>query len=168
VLLLDYRGYGGSGGAPTEEGLVDDAEAAARWLEGRGAGKVAYFGESLGCGVAVALAARRPPAALILQSGADSLVHVAQRAYPVFPIGLLMKDRFDAAAQIASVPAPLLSIHGTEDELIPMAFGRALFDAAPGPKEWYPVEGAGHNDVSTRAGSAYYARVHAWLERTLS
>lgn len=164
VFLLDYRGYGGSSGAPTEEGLVLDALASVRWLRERGAARIAYYGESLGCGVAALLAAREPPAAIVFQSGADSLVEVAKSVHPWLPIGLLMKDRFEAADAMRGVACPVLSVHGAEDELIAVERGRALFDAAAGPKEWWVVEGAGHNDVIEAAGpAAYFDRVAAFL-----
>jgi len=164
VFLLDYRGYGGSGGAPTEEGLLLDAEAAAGWLRTRGATKLAYYGESLGCGVAVALAAREPPAALILQSGADSLVPVAQAVHPWLPVAWLLKDRYDAAEAMREVRCPVFSVHGADDRLIVPARGRALFDAAQGPKEWWLVPGADHNDVIDTAGpKAFFERVDAFL-----
>ena len=165
VLLVDYRGYGGSGGSPTENGLYTDAEASADYLRGRGVEHLVYFGESLGCGVAVEAAVRRPPRALILQAGAASLVPIGQRLYPWLPIGLFMKDRFDAVDRIPEIACPLLSIHGTDDTHIPIAMGRALFDAAPEPKEWYAVEGGGHNDLPSTAGREYYARVQAFLEQ---
>jgi fermentation-respiration switch protein FrsA (DUF1100 family) len=164
AMLLDYRGYGGSGGSPSEAGLVLDAEAAARWLFARGA-KVVYYGESLGCGVAALLAAREPPVAIVFQSGADSLAAVGQAVYPWLPIRLLMKDRFDAARAMRGVSCPVLSIHGEKDTLIRPERGRALFDAALGPKEWWLVPGAGHNDVIDEAGPpAFFTRVAAFLK----
>jgi hypothetical protein len=166
AFLLDYRGYGGSGGSPTEEGLLLDAEAAAAWLRARGVAKVAYYGESLGCGVAAALAAKAPPAAIVFQSGADSLAEVGRKVYPWLPIGLLMKDRYEAAEAMRGVACPVLSVHGAEDELIPWGRGRALFDAAPGPKEWWLVPRAGHNDVIDAAPPpAFFARIDAFLSR---
>jgi hypothetical protein len=166
VFLLDYRGYGGSGGSPTEEGLLLDGEAAVRWLRARGSARIVYYGESLGCGVAAALAAKEPPLAIVFQSGSDSLVPIAKRAYPWLPIGWLMKDRYDAAARMGGVSCPVLSVHGSRDALIPPARGRALLDACLGPKEWWLVEGAGHNDVVDVAGpGAFFARVDAFLSR---
>ncbi len=168
VFLLDYRGYGGSPGSPTEKGFLLDAEAAVRWLRARGVQKIAYYGESLGCGVAALLAAREPPAAIVFQSGADSLVEVGRKVYPWLPIGLLMKDRYDAAAAMHEVRCPVLSVHGEDDDLIPWARGRALFDAAHGPKEWWLVEGAGHNDVIDVVGpAAYFSRLDAFLHGTV-
>jgi hypothetical protein len=163
VFIVDYRGYGGSGGAPTQEGLILDAEAAAAWLADRGERDVVYVGESIGCGVAVHLAARRPPAAMVLHSGARSLVDVGRHAYPILPIGWIMKDTFDCAESLKNVSCPVLCVHGDHDRIIPMKFGRMLYDAASGPKEWYVVEGAGHNDLPWVGGRAYYEKVHTFL-----
>jgi fermentation-respiration switch protein FrsA (DUF1100 family) len=168
VLLLDYRGYGGSGGRPTEEGLARDADAAVAFLEARGHRTIVHFAESLGCGVAVAAAVRRPPAAMVLHSGAVSLAQVAKRAYPWLPAGLLMKDRFDCEDTIGGAGCPVLVVHGSRDELIPPALGRALYDAAAEPKEWYEVEGAGHNDLPFVGGRAYVDRVHSFLAAAIS
>jgi fermentation-respiration switch protein FrsA (DUF1100 family) len=141
---------------------VLDAEAAVRWLRARGT-RVVYYGESLGCGVAAALAKRAPPQAIVFQSGADSLVRVGQAVYPWLPIRWLMKDRFDAAAAMKEVRCPVLCVHGEADELIAPERGRALFDALVGPKEWWLVPGAGHNDVVDWAGPAYFDRLAAFL-----
>jgi len=170
VFLLDYRGYGGSEGSPSEAGLAQDADAAADFLRDRGVAKVVYFGESIGCGVATALAARRPPAALVLQGGASSVAAVAARHYRFLPIGLIVKDRYDAAAAIGTVPCPVLSIHGSDDGIVPIELGRELHDAAKAArfKEWYEIEGAGHNDVAYAGGRAYYTRVHDFLTRAVN
>lgn len=164
VCAVDYRGYGGSQGVPTEEGLYRDAEAALDWLEGRGLEKVVYLGESLGSAVAVELARRRPPAALIVQSGFSSAVDVGQKAYPFLPVRLLMKDRYESAAKIAQVRAPSLFIHGTKDSIVPIRFGRALHDAATGVKEWYEVPNADHNDLPWVGGRAYLERIRRFLQ----
>jgi fermentation-respiration switch protein FrsA (DUF1100 family) len=163
AFLLDYRGYGGSGGAPTEAGLLADAEAAVRWLRARGEERLVYYGESLGCGVVAALAAREPPRGVVFHAGADSLVHVAKKAYPWLPVGLLMRDRFDAAARMRGVACPVLAVHGEDDTLIEPARGRALLDAAAGRKEWWLVPGAGHNDIVDAAGQAFFARLDLFL-----
>jgi hypothetical protein len=167
VFLLDYRGYGGSEGSPSEDGLRADAEAACAWLEERGAGRLVYLGESLGSAVAVRLAEARPPAALILQSGFSSMVDVARRIYPFLPVGWLMKDRYECSARIGSISSPLLMIHGEEDREIPPELARPLFDAAREPKEWCLVAGAGHNDLPWVGGSAYYERIDRFLRQHL-
>lgn len=163
LFILDYRGYGGSGGSPSEEGFYLDAEAAREWLDSRAKGQLVYLGESIGCGVAVELARRRPPAALILQAGFSSAVDVARRAYPYFPVSLLMKDRFESARKIPEVKCPVLCIHGDADTIVPMPLGRALFEAARDPKEWFEVPGAGHNDLPWVNLEAYKARIEAFI-----
>lgn len=163
VLLLDYRGYGGSEGSPAEAGFARDAEAAAAWLESRGYERQVYLGSSIGCGAAVGLAGRRPPIGLIVQSGAVDLAPVATRAYPFLPMRLLMRDRFDVRTAAASVRSPSLSIHGDQDRIVPLSSGRALHEAFGGPKALWIVEGAGHNDVVEVAGREWYDRVHAFL-----
>ena len=146
VFIVDYRGYGGSEGSPTEEGLYRDAEASIRWLEERDSGKLVFVGESLGSGVAVEMALRHPPAALIIQSGFSSAVDVARSVYWFLPVGLLMSDRFDSIRKIGDVTAPLLQIHGEADSVVPVEFGRRLFDAAAEPKVWLGIPGGDHND----------------------
>ena len=165
VFILDYRGFGGSEGAPTEEGLYLDAEAGAQWLAARGAEKVVYFGESLGCAVAVELALRAPPAGMILQAGFSSATDVAKRAYPFLPVGLLLQDRFEAAGRIRRVTCPILFIHGDKDSIVPYEIGRALHDAATAPKEWLEVKGADHNDIPDVGGNAYLERIGEFLRR---
>lgn len=163
VFLLDYRGYGGSEGSPTEDGLYRDAEAAVRWLEDRNVDNLVYLGESLGSGVAVEMASRRPPAALIVQSGFSSAVDIGKSAYPYLPVGLLMRDRFESLAKIGEIQVPLLQIHGDQDRIVPLAFGRKLFEAAKEPKQWLTLSGLGHN-------TAYWAEEEymATLEKFLS
>jgi hypothetical protein len=165
VFILDYRGFGGSEGSPTEEGLYLDAEAGARWLAARGAGKIVYFGESLGSAVAVELALRAPPAGMVLQAGFPSATDVARRAYPFLPVGLLLRDRFEAAERIRRVTCPILFIHGDRDSIVPFELGRVLHDAAVAPKEWFAVRGADHNDIPDVGGAAYFERIGEFLRR---
>ena len=164
VLALDYRGYGGSGGSPTEIGLYADAEAAAEWLVDAGHTQLVYLGESLGTGVAVELARRRPPAALILEAPFDSLVKTAQYHFPWLPVSLLLRDRFESATKVADMPVPLLVIHGDFDEVVPQPRGVALFEAAQKPKTWVPVAEAGHNDLRMKLGDAYFKYIEAFLD----
>ena len=162
VLALDYRGYGGSEGSPTEEGLYADAEAAAHWLSQRGVADIVYFGESLGTGVAVELARRLPPGRLVLQAPFDSLVAVGRRAYPFLPVSWLLRDRFASYEKIAQVHVPLLVLHGTEDRIVPIEHGRRLYARAPEPKRFVAIEGFGHNDLRT-AGDAFYRPLSTFL-----
>ncbi len=164
LLALDYRGYGGSEGSPSEAGLYLDAEAAASWLVAAGHERLVYFGESLGTAVAVELARRRTPHAMVLEAPFDSLVNVAQHHFPWLPVHWLLSDRFWAAKRISEVDAPVLVIHGEQDTVVPQARGRALFDAAASAKTWISVPGAGHNDLRDRFGARYLAAVDAFLQ----
>lgn len=163
VLLLDYRGYGGSGGSPSEAGLVQDGVAAFDWLREKGYQDVVLFGESIGCGVAVLVATKRRPRGLVLQSGAISITEVAARAYPFLPVRWFLRDRFELADAAARIDAPALVVHGDEDEIVPLELGRALHDALGGETAWFVVDGAGHNDVEHAGGRAYRDRVAAFL-----
>jgi hypothetical protein len=163
LFLLDYRGYGGNPGTPTETGLYIDAQAAVAWLAREPGRKLAYLGESLGSSVAVEMATRAAPAGLIIQSGFSSAVAVGQHRYPFLPVDLLMKDRFDSMPKIRGLSCPLLSIHGDLDRAVPPSLGRALYEAAPQPKEWLPVPGAAHNDVSGVGGQSYWKKIDDFL-----
>jgi fermentation-respiration switch protein FrsA (DUF1100 family) len=165
VLAVDYRGYGGSGGSPSEDGLLSDAEAGARWLDEQGAGALVVVGESLGSGVAVGLAARHPAAALVLVSAFPSLVPIARKAYPWLPVGLLMRDSFECSSKLAALDVPVLFVHGEADTIVPVTLGRALFEAAGGPKEWWALPGADHNDLPYADLPAFVQRVESFLDR---
>ena len=165
VFALDYRGYGGSGGSPTEVGLLADARAALEWLKNAGITDHVYFGESIGCGVAVNIAEERPPRALILQSAYSSAADVAQRQYWFLPVRLLMLDRFECLEAVKKLDAPLLAIHGESDRIIPIDIGRRLFENAPGPKEWLAIPGAGHNNVPFVDPRTYWKTIFSFLER---
>lgn len=163
VLLVDYRGYGGNPGKPTAEGLLDDARAAADWLEAQPAidGTV-YLGESLGTGVAVALAVERPPAALVLRSPFPSLAAVARVHYGPVPDWLL-RDRFPSAERIRRLETPVLVVAGTADRIIPPELSRELHAAAGSPKRLVEVEGAGHNDRALLDGRELIDAVTGFL-----
>jgi fermentation-respiration switch protein FrsA (DUF1100 family) len=151
VLALEYRGYGGNPGKPNEKGLIEDGRAAFAFLKAQGipdAGIVLY-GESLGTGVAVPLAAEHPVRALVLRSPYSSIAEVAAIQLPYIPARWLVRDRFDSLAKIGFNKAPLFIFHGANDTLIPLAVGRELFEAAPEPKTWLTIDGVGHNDVQT-------------------
>ena len=149
VLLFDYRGYGGNPGSPTEQGLELDARAAREFLinrRGVEAGRLIYFGESLGTGVAVKLATEHPSAALILRSPYTSMADIGQHHYPWLPVRLLLRDRYDSLMLISRVKTPLLIIAGERDYIVPAEFSRRLYDAAPQPKTFASIPGADHND----------------------
>ena len=163
VFILDYRGYGGSAGTPTENGFYQDGQAAIEWLRKNTHQQLIYFGESLGSGVAVEMAIRLPPAALIIQSGFSSAVDVAKKSYPYLPVSLIMKDRYESLKKIDGVTCPLLVIHGQDDSTIPFKLVTALYEAAPGPKDWFLVPKANHNDVASVGGQPYWDRIESFL-----
>lgn len=147
VLLAGYRGYGGSTGSPTEKGLITDGRASVDFLRTRGVSlrDMVFYGESLGTGVAVQLAAETHPGAVVLESPFTAVVDVAARTYWWLPVKLLMKDPFRSEPVIDAIAAPLLVIHGEEDQVIPIELGKKLFAAAREPKQLIVVPGGGHN-----------------------
>ena len=164
VLMLEYRGYGGSPGTPTEAGAsasmgpprsiflraTDDAEPP------RALRRVA------GSGVAVGLAVEDEIAALILEAPFTSVAEIAQYHYSFVPASVLVRDRFDLLSKIGGVKAPTLVLHGQRDRVVPVRFGRALFEAAPEPKEFWLSREAGHEDL-VRFGA--FEAVRSFLER---
>jgi len=163
VLIPDYRGYGRSAGRPTEQGLYRDADAAYDWLIAQGwpPQRIILHGESLGTSVAADLASRRPCAGLVLEAPFPSARAVAARVLPL--IGPLLIWGFDTRAKIGKVHAPILVIHGTEDEVIDFSMGQAVYDAAPEPKTFWAVTGAHHNDIVSYAGPAYRKRLQSFI-----
>jgi fermentation-respiration switch protein FrsA (DUF1100 family) len=156
VLLMDYRGFGGNAGTPSERGLALDSRAARAYLATRpdvDASRVVYFGESLGAAVAVELAVEHPPLALVLRSPFTSLADVGRYHYPALPVRALLRDRFDSLGRIGRVRAPLLVIAADRDSIVPVEQSRRLYDAAPGRKALVVVAGADHNDAVLLAGS---------------
>ena len=148
TLIFDYRGYGNSGGAPTEEGTYRDAEAAWRYLTEQQhipSCRIVLFGESLGGAVAAWLAARQKPGALVIASGFTSVPDLGQQLYPFLPVRWLARIRYDTRVYLRAVAVPVLVAHSPDDEIIPFAHGRALFAAANPPKQFLELAG-GHND----------------------
>ena len=166
ALLVEYRGYGGNPGAPTEAGLFEDARAGLEFLRAQGiaAGRIVLYGESLGTAVAVHAATRGPVGAVVLESPFTSIAAVAQHHYPFVPANLLVWDRFDALSRIGQIDAPLLMLQGGRDGIVPARFGEALFAAAPEPKERWLKPEAGHEDL---AGFGALDAVVAFIERRL-
>ena len=154
VLMAEYRGYGGNPGTPSEAGFYADGRAALAFLdrEGVAADRVVLYGESLGSGVAVALTVQHEIAALILEAPFTSVAEVAQQHFPYVPAARMVIDRFDSFSRIGRVKAPILVLHGERDRVVPVRYGRALFDAAPEPKEGWFAPDAGHEDLA-RYGS---------------
>lgn len=153
LLALSYRGYAGSGGAPGEAGFAEDARAAyAAAKEFAPAAGIVLFGESLGSGVAVRLAAERPTGGIILTAPFTGVEDRAAEIFWYLPVRLLLADRFRSRDLIGRVRAPLLILHGEADTVIPIAHGRALFALANEPKTLAPFPGGGHDDLWERGG----------------
>jgi fermentation-respiration switch protein FrsA (DUF1100 family) len=154
VLMLEYRGYGGNPGSPTEAGLYSDGQAALDFLkhEGIASNRLILYGESLGSGVAVRLATRNEVVELILEAPPTSVAEVAQCHFPYVPASRLVVDRFDSLSRIGEVKAPILVMHGERDRVVPVRYGRALFNAAPEPKEGWFVPEAGHENLASFGG----------------
>lgn len=172
VFMLDYRGYGLSGGKPVEEGVYEDARTALDWLQGRpDAGPVVLHGVSLGGAVAARVAWERPEVAgLILESTFTSLEAMAAVAYPFLPSFLRgrLTGQFDTLSLVPGLRMPILVIHGAADTLIPVEMGRTLHRAAAErtdapPAGWLEVAGAGHNDVFMAGGEEYVRRKAAFV-----
>ncbi len=148
VVALSFRGYAGSSGKPSEQGLLQDAAAAYAFTTARyNANKIVVWGFSLGSGVAVALAAEQPVAKLILEAPYSSVADVAASLLPIFPVRLVMRDPFRSDQRIALVKVPLLIMHGAHDQAIPIAFGERLFALAREPKQFLRFPEGGHNDL---------------------
>jgi fermentation-respiration switch protein FrsA (DUF1100 family) len=150
VLMVEYRGFGGNAGIPNETGLLSDGVAALDFLAADGIvpSRVVVYGESLGSGVAVPLAAQREVAAVVLEAPFTSVAEVAQYHYSFVPASALVRDRFDSRAKIGHVKAPMLVLHGERDRVVPLRFGHALFDAASEPKEFWTAPAAGHENLT--------------------
>jgi fermentation-respiration switch protein FrsA (DUF1100 family) len=150
LVALSYRGYGGSSGSPTEAGLIKDAEAAYAFTVARYApSRIVLWGESLGTGVAVALAAEKPVGHVVLQSPFSSAADVGAERYWFVPVRLLMKDQFRSDLRIGKVTAPVLVLHGDQDQVVPFALGERLYGLINAPKRFVRFPGAGHNDLGT-------------------
>ncbi|PWB95271.1 alpha/beta hydrolase [Methylosinus sporium] len=166
-LAIAYRGYAGSSGMPTQEGVMRDAEAA--YTEARARGyepeRLVIIGESLGSGVATQLAARRAAAALALDSPFSSAVDVAETRFGFLPVRWLMLDQFRSDLAIRDVHMPLLIVHGDEDGVVPIALGRRLFDLANEPKTFFLAPGGQHLVLGL---PDVFPRVARWLDATLA
>jgi len=160
LLFIEYRGYGGNPGQPSEDGLHDDALGAAAFLAAQGiqSERVVLYGESLGTGVAVWLATEKKVAAVILDSPYTSIANVAQSHFWFLPVKLLMKNRFDLLGRIGRINTPLLVMQGELDDVVPPAMGKAVFAAARQPKQfWAGPESRHWNVLETGGGDAVLA-----------
>lgn len=157
-LVIAYRGYEGSTGTPTEEGLRQDAEAAYGWLSARVPPEdIVIHGFSLGSGVAVRLASEHPARALILEAPYTATTDVAALSVPWAPVHWLMRDQYRSRDRIGGVDMPVLILHGDQDRVIPFEQGERLFQLAPRPRTFVRMVGSNHNTL-TRDG----AYDHIW------
>jgi pimeloyl-ACP methyl ester carboxylesterase len=148
VLLLDYRGYGGNPGSPSEDGLARDAFAASEALEALGfpPDRTIYLGESLGTGVVTRLQLRRPAAGLVLRSPFTELADVAAHHYPWLPARILLRDRFEVTAALARIDAPVTVVYGDRDSVVPSELSARVAEEARNLHERLVLSGADHND----------------------
>jgi fermentation-respiration switch protein FrsA (DUF1100 family) len=153
VVGVSYRGYGGSTGAPSEDGLIADGIAAYEFAAKLySPARVALWGESLGTGVAVAVAAEAPVAKLVLETPFTSAVDVGASVYFFLPVRFLMKDQFRSDLRIKNVKAPVLILHGENDSVVPIAFGEKLYEMIVGEKKFARFKGGAHYDLDRHGG----------------
>ena len=168
VLLVNYRGYGASGGRPGERELVSDALEIHDWAARRpdiDGSRIAIHGRSLGTGVAVALAAARPVRCVVLTSPYASVLQIAREAYPWLPVALLLRHPFDSARRAGGAKAPALILIGEADDVIAPRHSRRLAASWGGPVEVASFPGFGHNDLSVNP--RYDAAIRGFLDRCL-
>ena len=165
VLALDYRGYGLSGGVPSEAGLYADATAAYQYLRDTlrvPPARILIYGHSLGSGVAVELATRVEAAGLILEGAFTSVPDRSAEVYPWLPVRWIGHNRFPSLARIGAVRMPVLIIHGRDDQTIPIGHGRRLHQAARAPRTFLEVAG-GHDDAFETGAREYEAGIRHFL-----
>jgi fermentation-respiration switch protein FrsA (DUF1100 family) len=164
VYMMTYRGYGGSTGSPSEAANVADARLAYHALvkEGVAPGSIIAYGESLGSGIAVRIAAELPVAGVILEAPYTSIVDIAAATYPFYPVRLFLIDRYETARYIGGIKAPLLILHGERDGVVPVAMGREIARLAPEPKKLVVFPNGRHSDLYVNGNDAIDA-VRAWI-----
>lgn len=170
LLILDYRGYGESSGRPGEAGSYRDAVAAWRYLtEKRGipAASIVLFGESMGGAIAAWLAERHQPGAVVLYAAFTSVADIARGYYPLLPVRLLLRLRYDTRAALARLDCPVLILHSSDDELVPFAHAEALYAAVRGAKELVALRG-GHNDALSASRDRYRRALEDFLSKNLT
>jgi len=167
VLVMDYPGYGASGGGTTEPGLYEAADLAYQTLAGRSdidPARIFVYGRSLGTAVATHTAATHPVAGMVLESPFTNAREMSGQHYGLFP-RFILRLRLDNLGNIAQVRCPVLVFHGTADLLVPPRMGEAVARAAPGPVELVWIEGAGHNATYEVGGRRYRERFWAFVAR---
>ena len=170
VFIVDYRGYGRSSGDITEAGLYLDGEAAFDYLNGRpdiDKNRIAIFGMSLGSAIGIDLALKRPCKAIIIENGFTNTSEMAKTIFPFSLFRSFLTFKFDSLSKIKNIKNPKLFIHGMADEIVPFEMGQKLFSAATGPKEFYSIPGATHNDTFLVGGDEYFEVITEFLTKYL-
>jgi pimeloyl-ACP methyl ester carboxylesterase len=167
ILGVNYRGYGGSEGSPSEKGIYIDGLSAYDFLcreQAISPQRVVVYGQSIGGTVAAQIAHRRDVAGLVIESGFTSAASMAKQVVPYLPLWLLMTYRFDNIGTIPKIGCPKLIVHGRRDETVPFSHGEALYAAAKEPKRFYAIEGAMHNDILETGGVEYLNYLQEFLD----
>jgi fermentation-respiration switch protein FrsA (DUF1100 family) len=170
VFIFDYREYGRSEGSISREGTFKDAAAAYAYLtrtRGIAGRDIVLFGRSLGTALATDTALKGPSRALIIESAFTNSQEMARLYAPFLP-DRRPKVPYDNLGRIGGVTVPVLVIHGSDDEVIPVDMGRRVYEAAAAPKELYIIPGAHHNDVYLMGGHEYIRRLRAFIDKTKS
>jgi fermentation-respiration switch protein FrsA (DUF1100 family) len=154
ILALSYRGYGGSSGSPTETGIMLDAAAAYDEAMRRYPGRLVLWGESLGTAVAVAVAAGHDVDAVVLEAPFTSTLAIAASRYPFLPVAWMMKDQYRSDLMVARIRAPVLVMHGENDDIVPIRYGEALYAAITAPKRFVRFPAGGHVDLGEHGAVA--------------
>ena len=165
MLLMNYRGYGHSGGRPSEARLFGDAVRLYDWAAGRtgvDARRIVGVGRSLGSGVAIYLATQRTLAGLVLVTPFDSITAVAQRHYPFLPVRWLLRHPFDSLSRAGAITAPALMLVAGQDTIVPPAHAERLYEHWPGPKRWIEFPAADHDNISSEPG--YWRAITTFLD----
>lgn len=172
VLAVEYRGYGRSEGKPDEDGLYRDAEAAYNYLvsdRGVARSQIIAFGGSLGTAVAVDLATKRKVGGVVLEAPFASAKAVGRCVYPFLPgLAFVMRSKFDTAAKLAAIHAPILVIHCARDPVLPFGLGQEVYRMAHEPKFFLRVEGSCHEEASQVASAEYRAKLRAFFDQLKS
>jgi len=166
LLAFDYRGYGESEGTPSEAGLYRDADAAYQYLRGGlrvPPERIIVFGHSLGSAVAVDLASRVPAAGLILDGALTSVIERGAELYPYIPVRWIGRSRFSSIDKISRVSIPKLFLHARADDVVPLAHGRRLFEAALPPKTFVELNG-GHGDAFELDSASYFGSIRKFVK----
>ena len=170
IFLFDYRGYGRSEGKISEEGAYRDAEGAHKYLLSRAGvspSRIVFFGLSLGTAIAVQLALTHPPAAMILESPFTSIKDMAKRSFLLGLLTPFIRTRFDTARKLSRIHVPVLIIQGDQDQTVPPSMARRLYNLANGPREFYGIPGAGHNDTYIIGGKTYFETLARFISSSL-